>query len=119
MGDCLACGAPESVAPELLAKLDLSNSKTYFVRQPETTTELELACFAMESCCVNALRYCGTEKAIISRLDNDPRYCDYVMNDRGDLVYCLDENGELLDWASEIVNAICHGMDRPRVPIAD
>lgn len=116
MGDCLACGGPEGVAPQLLAELNLSNSKTYFVRQPITEPERELACLAIEHCCVSALQYGGTDRTIISRLDNDPHYCDYLMDRRGNLVYCLDDKGELLDWAAEIVNAICYGTPRPDVP---
>jgi hypothetical protein len=78
-GDCLACEAPESEAPELLAPLVNENYDTYFVRQPQTPSEVEKACRTLEVCCVAALRYGGTDTAIIRRLGNDPLYCDHLL----------------------------------------
>lgn len=78
-GDCLACDAPETEAPELLARLDDENCDTYFVRQPTTLAEIERACRALEVCCVAALRYDGTDPKIIRRLGNDPEYCDHLL----------------------------------------
>src|SRR5689334_3546187 len=78
-GDCLACEAPESEAPDLLAPLTGDNGHTYFVRQPKTTKEVERACRALEVCCVAALRYGGTDPNIIRRLGNDPDYCDRLL----------------------------------------
>ena len=77
--ECLACGAPEAEAPDLLAPLDDDNLTTYFVRQPETPDEVERACRALEVCCVSALRYRGQDPAIIRRLGNDPQYCDHLL----------------------------------------
>ena len=74
-GECLACGLPESLAPDLLAELGPDNADTYFVRQPETEEEVERACRAAESCCVNALRYGGKDARIIRRLG--PDCCDW------------------------------------------
>ena len=79
MGDCMACGAPELQAPELLAPLGGDNHYTYFVRQPETPEEVERACRALESCCVRELRYGGSDPAILRRLGNDPEHCDRVL----------------------------------------
>jgi hypothetical protein len=81
-GECMACGAPEVEAPELLAPLEGENFDTYFVRQPETPDEVERACRAVESCCVSALRYGGTDPEIIRRLGNDPEHCDHVLPGR-------------------------------------
>lgn len=78
-GDCLACAAPEDEAPDLLAPLEGDNYDTYFVRQPETPEEIERTCRALEVCCVAALRYGGTDPAIIRRLGNDPEYCDNLL----------------------------------------
>ena len=78
-GDCLACGAPEEVAPDLLAPLTHNNSDTYFVRQPSTNFEVERACRALEVCCTAALRYGGADPYIIRRLGNDPDYCDHLL----------------------------------------
>jgi hypothetical protein len=76
-GECLACMQPESIAPELLTPLDESNSDTYFVRQPKTPQELELACRAALSCCVSSIRYGGDDLSIIRRLGNSAEYCDH------------------------------------------
>ncbi len=78
-GTCLACGAPEDEAPELLAPLTDENYDTYFIRQPSTPEEAEKACRAIEVCCVAALRYGGQDTAIIRRLGNRPAYCDTLL----------------------------------------
>ncbi len=67
-GQCLACEAPEVEAPDLLAPLGVHNQTTYFVRQPETSSEIERACSAMQVCCVGDLRYGGTDPKIITML---------------------------------------------------
>lgn len=117
MGDCLTCGGPESVAPDLLAELNESNITTYFVKQPKTADEIDRDCLALRHCCVDALRYGGSDISIIRQLHNDPAHCDYVINDCDQLVYCFDDNGELLPWAQDIVNAMCYGKPRPPAPI--
>lgn len=76
---CLGCGVPEVAAPELMAPLGAGNWNTYFVRQPETQEEVKHACDAVRLCCVSALRYGGTDAAIIRRLGNTPEYSDYVI----------------------------------------
>jgi len=78
-GDCLACAAPEGEAPDLLAELGNGNWTTYFVRQPWTTKEVERACRAAQVCCVADVRYGGTDPQIITRLGNDPLYCDFLL----------------------------------------
>lgn len=79
LGLCLACGLPEDEAPELLAPLGEANGTTYFLRQPKTPDEIERACNAITSCCVDDIRYGGTDREIINRLGNDPQYCDHVV----------------------------------------
>src|SRR5262245_43942577 len=66
-GDCMACDAPESQARDLLAPLVDGNLTTYFVRQPQTAAEIERACSALQVCCVDDLRYGGTDPKIIAR----------------------------------------------------
>jgi hypothetical protein len=73
-GSCLSCAIPEAEAPSLLAALDDNNADTYFVRQPETEEEIEQACMAADVCCVSAIRYGGTNPAILQRLGAS--YCD-------------------------------------------
>jgi hypothetical protein len=78
-GECTACGAPEAEAPELLAPLTEENYSTYFRRQPQTADEVERACRAIEVCCTSALRYAGTDPAIIQRLGNRAEFCDHAL----------------------------------------
>jgi hypothetical protein len=78
-GECLACEAPEAEAPDLLAPLKDGNQDTYFLRQPATPDEIERACRAIEVCCVAALRYAGTDPAIIRRLGNTSMHSDYIL----------------------------------------
>lgn len=85
MGECLACEAPETEAPDLLAPLTEGNYTTYFVKQPITPEEIERACSAIKVCCVMDLRYGGTDRVIIERLGNDEMASDYVIRD-GQLV---------------------------------
>lgn len=78
-GECMSCGTPEIMAPELLAPLDDTNSETFFLKQPETPEEIEHACQAIEVCCADALRYGGKDPAIIERLGNNPNCCDHLL----------------------------------------
>jgi hypothetical protein len=75
-GRCLCCGLPENEAPTLLAPLSDSNDDTYFVQQPQTDQEIDAACWAVEVCCVNALRYGGRDPKILDRL-RKTGCCDY------------------------------------------
>ena len=84
-GECMACGAPEAEAPELLSPRDGDDLETYFVRQPATGHEVEHACRAAEVCCVSALRSGGHDPAIIQRLGNSGEYCDFVIDADGRL----------------------------------
>lgn len=94
--DCLACGTPEAAAPELLASAEGENANTYFLRQPSTPEEVEAACQACEVCCVSALRYGGRDLSIIKRLGNNPGLCDFVVDQRGELVATVASSGRLL-----------------------
>ena len=67
---CISCGYPPAVAPALIkfnkgGEVALS---CYFYRQPRTQAEHEAAVEAVEGSCCGALRYCGTDKAIIQTL---------------------------------------------------
>jgi hypothetical protein len=78
-GDCLACGAPEVEAPDLLAPHSDENLDTYFVKQPLSLEEVTRACSAAVVCCMSAIRYSGRDPAIIRELGNLPEYCDHVL----------------------------------------
>lgn len=83
-GDCLWCGLPENEAPDLLAEINDENIDTYFVKQPHTPEEVDRAIAATEVCCVQALRYKGTNKDILARLD--PSICDFHVSQSGGIV---------------------------------
>jgi hypothetical protein len=102
-GDCMQCEAPEAEAPDLLAPLNQENTDTYFVRQPQTSGEIERACSAISVCCVYALRYGGKDKTIIQRLRNDPEACDFVLNNDGEITPAVDSQGNYLPFASELI----------------
>lgn len=102
-GDCLQCEAPESEAPELLAPLVDENIDTYFVKQPTTSDEIANACNAARVCCVAALRYGGRDRFVIRQLQNNPEFCDYVIDDQGHLVLAVADDGDLLPFAKRIV----------------
>jgi hypothetical protein len=86
-GGCLDCRLPESEAPTLLSDDD-DDYETFFVKQPETDDETEQACKALEVCCVQALRYGGTNKKIIERLGNSPAFCDHDLDgERNDIAF--------------------------------
>jgi hypothetical protein len=78
-GECLACTLPEKEAPDLLAPLDEANSDTYFVRQPQTLEEVQMACSAAHVCCVSAIRYGGIDPEIIRLLGNRAEHCDNLL----------------------------------------
>jgi hypothetical protein len=73
-GECMSCGVPEDIAPSLLAPLSDGNCDTYFIRQPETEEEIDMACNAIKSCCVSALRYGGNDPEILAKLTEED--CD-------------------------------------------
>jgi hypothetical protein len=102
-GECLACGTPESEAPEFLAPLAGDNYDTYFVRQPETAEEIERACRAATVCCANAVRYGGSDPDIIRRLGNRPDHCDHLLP--GGPIRFLGEND--YSWKQITSNRVC------------
>lgn len=63
---CLACMAPEYVAPNLMGYDN--ETGCYFKKQPVTDKELDQAVEAVKVSCINALRYCGSNPQIIKRL---------------------------------------------------
>ena len=90
-GDCLACDLPESEAPDLMAQLTDDNYDTYFIRQPKSQEEIEQAIGATEVCCVNAVRYAGKDKKILSRLH--PDVSDYLISNSGEVILNTETTG--------------------------
>jgi hypothetical protein len=65
--ECMACGAPEAEAPELMAHDDTASS-CYFVRQPRSAEELSRAIAAVHASCCGAVRYGGDDRLIQARI---------------------------------------------------
>jgi len=65
---CIACGAPESVAPDLIGHSELNNYHCYFKKQPQTENELDRAVDAVRVACCAGVRYGGTDENILKRL---------------------------------------------------
>ena len=68
-GGCIACGAPEAEAPELMGWTDDPGHHCYFKKQPANAEEVDHAIRALEVSCCGALRYGGDDPAIIARLE--------------------------------------------------
>ena len=111
-GDCLWCGAPEAEAPTLYAPFDETYTVTYFVRQPSTPEETQGAIASALVCCNGAVRYGGMNPEIIAQLWNNPRYCDYIATESGELKCTVGEDGKLLSFAQAIADKLKAEADR-------
>lgn len=76
-GECLACGVPHVVAPDLMGWTAEKFPHCYWTKQPQTQAELEqaIAVFAAQE--LGCHRYAGTEPAILARIL--PMDCDYPL----------------------------------------
>ena len=76
-GECLACGLPHVLAPDLVGWADENLPHCFWKKQPETPSELERAIAVLESQEVECHRYAGTDPSILARVLST--YCDYPM----------------------------------------
>jgi len=76
-GECLACGVPHVVAPDLMGWTGERVPHCCWKKQPETQAELEQAIAVFEAQDLECHRYAGTDPAILDRIL--PTYCDYRM----------------------------------------
>lgn len=67
---CMACDAPYSEAPELMAYDE--NMHCYFKRQPKTPEELEHAINAVRVSCIEAVLYEGNDPDILRKISEMP-----------------------------------------------
>ena len=71
-GQCLTCELPCETAPQNIKyNPQTSDSDDLYcrvVKQPETDEELDTMIEAVEGSCIEAIRYCGTDKVILERL---------------------------------------------------
>lgn len=70
---CITCALPPDMAPENIRfhhtpPCDNCSNYCYVHKQPQTPAELDLIIEAMCGSCVSAIRYCGTDPAILHRL---------------------------------------------------
>lgn len=78
-GWCASCDVPLEYAPDLM---DYQGSQPpghcRFRRQPQTEEELRQAIKAVACCCTLAIRYAGSDKAILDRIAAAPlpQSCD-------------------------------------------
>jgi hypothetical protein len=72
--ECIACGAPHAVAPDLMEWDHIPSPHggtyphCYFKRQPKTPEELQQAIEAIAVSCCGAIRYRGADPEICKRL---------------------------------------------------
>ena len=74
-GECVSCGAPHTVAPDLIGWAGKPGSHCIWKKQPETQKELEQAFAAFDFNCVGCYRYAGTDTSIMERIGVDR--CDH------------------------------------------
>lgn len=67
---CMACDAPCSIAPELMAYDEKMHC--YFKRQPQNREEIEHAIYAVGVSCTEAVRYKGNDPEILTRIGTTP-----------------------------------------------
>jgi ferredoxin len=81
-GMCIACTAPEHEAPDLMSHDPAAHAgyHCYFKKQPETPEELERAIMAVAVGCRGAVRYGGTDAAVLQRLAGlgNANVCDHL-----------------------------------------
>jgi len=76
--ECITCGAPHVVAPDLIGWLTDERSEPYhcyWKKQPSNSTELQQAFDAFDCSDVGCYRYSGSDPSVIVRLGR--QYCDY------------------------------------------
>jgi hypothetical protein len=76
-GECLACGVPQVVAPNLVGWTGEKIPHCFWKKQPETPAELERAIAVLEAQELECPRYAGTDPTILKRVLSS--YCDYPM----------------------------------------
>ncbi len=79
---CITCGAPESVAPDLIEHSKLEYGHCYFKKQPKTQDEIDRAIDAIAVSCIAGLRYGGKDEKILKRLYEigEAEQCDHKPN---------------------------------------
>jgi len=66
--ECVICGVPAAVAPDLIRHHGTACGSCYFIKQPTTPAEIDQAVAAVQESCVCAVRYRGSDPAILCRI---------------------------------------------------
>jgi hypothetical protein len=70
-GECISCGVPHVVAPELMAWESSPNdphAHCYFKRQPAEPWELKQALAAIDASCCGAIYYAGSDPEVLETI---------------------------------------------------
>lgn len=73
--ECLACGMPHVVAPDLVGWAEEEGAHCIWKKQPQTPPEIDRAIAVLESQDLECHRYAGTDRAILDRVP--VTYCDH------------------------------------------
>ncbi len=76
-GQCLACGVPHVVAPDLVGWAEGKTSHCIWKKQPSTPAEVERAIAVLDAQELECHRYAGTDPSILNRVLSG--YCDYPL----------------------------------------
>ena len=74
---CVSCGVPQSIAPELVGwKKEAELLWCYWIRQPKTPEEVDLAIKILHTQEIGCHRYVGEDPAMLKRLPAEQ--CDHL-----------------------------------------
>jgi len=73
---CLSCGAPHAVAPDLIGWATDDELRCIWKKQPETDAEMQQAFRAFDASCIACYRYAGTDPTVIEHLGQE--HCDHA-----------------------------------------
>jgi DNA-directed RNA polymerase subunit RPC12/RpoP len=76
---CTSCGVPQAVAPDLVGWTNETHPQCYWIKQPQTSDELDRAIKIIHSQELGCHRYSGTDQAILRRLPAED--CDHLRPD--------------------------------------
>lgn len=76
-GECLACGVPHVVTPDLVGWTGEKIPHCSWKKQPETPAEVERAIAVLDAQELECHRYAGTDPEVLDRVSSS--YCDYPM----------------------------------------
>lgn len=76
---CTSCGVPQAVAPDLVGWTNDAYPQCYWIKQPQTSDELDRAIKLIHSQELGCHRYSGTDQAILRRLPAED--CDHLRPD--------------------------------------